>query len=188
MVSLGAIAQAPASDSGQGVQVYEDPDNGARIATSAQLASPKVIGARYGNSPRNQVVVWIEAHKIGAEPPVVILTGERLQWRLPDEVADTGKYGPWDPEYPAYIGSPFQEADLQYLGGEITCQSRSHWCPRIDQFKVIVPHDVVASLIAPNARKKIRVSITGVKTTQWETSKAELIATLEALGALQEFH
>ncbi len=187
LASLAASAPSAAQQPAADIQVYQDAESGARVATSVQLASPEVIGARYGNSPRNEVIVWIEAHKLGAQPTVVVLTGERLQWRLPDEVAEKGEYGPWDPDYPAYIGWPFQEADLQYLGGEITCPSNSHWCPRIDRFKVVLPHDVVANLIAPKARKKIRVSITGSKITQWETAKAELVATLQALGSIEEF-
>ena len=170
-----------------GIQVREDPATGWRMATSIELAESENDGARYSNAPRNKLVTWIEAHKKNAEPTLVFLAGQRLQWRLPDEVDETGKYGPWDPTYPAYVGWPFQEADLRYLGGELSCPSRSHWCSRVDLFEVLLPPDLVKSLITDKARKKIRADITGRKITQWQIPKAELIATLDALGVLEEF-
>jgi hypothetical protein len=179
-----AVAQSKGKDYRSLIEVGAD-ENG-RIAHSGRAAEAKETT---GYSPGAEVITvfWVEARKPENGPAQVSLVGRRIRYVLPDEVPKTTEFGPWDPAEPVSVGSPWQDADLRYRGASYKCLSDAHWCWQSRFIEVVLPESLVRSVVTNPKMKEVRLSLSNRRKVEWRTPRDELIATLNALGVLNEF-
>jgi hypothetical protein len=159
---------------------------GGRIATSIRAAEVK---NKKGYSPGAQtyLVFWVEAVRPEAGPTQVFLVGERLRWVVPDEAPPQKEYGPSDPSDPVSVGSPWRDADIRYRGSRVECVQSQYWCARTWGIEIVLPDEVVRSVVSNPKKKDIPLAMSKPRRVDWRVPREELIATLDALGVLSEF-
>jgi len=168
------------------VEVGTDPDTGARKASSVNAAEVK---EKRGYSPgaESALVFWVEARKPESGPAQVILAGERLRYIVSSEAPKQKEFGPWDPPEPAYVGSPWQDADIRYRGSRVECISDAFWCWQTWSIEIVLPDAAIRSMVTNPKKKDLPVSLSKRRRVEWRTPREELIATLDKLGVLAEF-
>jgi hypothetical protein len=157
---------------------------GVRVASSIDVAIPK-----YSNtySTQSGVAIWVFVEKRHDAPAKVYFMGERVTMLLPTEVTSTEPTGPWNRAEPAFIGPKLRPVSFQYLNVKMDCVDDQHWCNSRQDFRIEIPSAMVHDFIETKAAAKIPVSIIRTSKIDWRVPKVELIATLDALGVLEEF-
>jgi hypothetical protein len=132
-------------------------------------------------------IFWLEARKPENGPAQVLLTGQRVSYMLPKEAPKEREFGPSDPADPAYVGSPWTEADLRYRGANIQCISDVYYCSLVYDIEIVLPDAVIRGMLAKPSMKDLPVALSGRRKVDWRVPREELVATLDKLGVLAEF-
>lgn len=182
-----AVAQSPkGKDYPSLVEVSIDSDSGERIATSVKAAEIKDKHS-YSPAGESSLVFWVETRKPEVGPAKVMLVGERLRYIMSREAPKQKEFGPWDPPEPAYVNSPWQEADIRYRGSSVECISDAFWCWQTWSIEIVLPDTAIRSLVNNTRKKDLPVSLSKQRRVEWRIPRDELIATLDKLGVLPEF-
>ena len=179
---LPVAAQAQPDGGAFKLQAWIDSQTGERVISSVGNSDVKL---RKGYSPaaETRLIMWAEARQAGTEPPRMYLAGQRVRYTLPSETNSRGKFGRSNPKDPAYLGSPFREADLQTRWTEITCISDAHYCERVDQYEIALSPELFEALTSGDAGTDIPIALTRRNLIDWRMPKAELIATRDEFVA-----
>jgi hypothetical protein len=129
----------------------------------------------------------VEARKPASGQTEVVLVGERLRYILPKEAPKQREFGPWDPPDPAFVGSPWKEANLRYRGMEIECFGEAYWCAQVWFIEIVLPEAIVRTMVGDPRRKDLPVALSKRKKVEWRTPRDELLAVLDKLGVTAEF-
>lgn len=181
LAMLPAAAAAQPSDNPE-ISTWTDPETGERVASSNGAGEVKQRQG-YSGATSSAIVMWVEARQDGTAAPRVYLVAQQLRYTLPKETPSRGKFGRSDPKDPAYIGTPFSKVDLQTRWTEITCTTDAYYCSRVDAYEIALSPEQVTKFTASNAGADIPVALTRRNRIDWRVPKAELVKTLEALGA-----
>jgi hypothetical protein len=178
------VAQAQESGAAYEIRVRIDTETGEKIASSVGNSDTKL---RQGYSPAAQsaVVMWVEARLGENGPPRMYLVAQRLRYTLPKETKSRGKFGSSDPKDPAYVGTPFRNADLKTRWTEITCISDAYYCSRIDEHEIALSDEIMEAFAASDAAD-MPVALTRKNRIDWRVPRWELVETLRAVMTPQE--
>lgn len=177
-----AEVPSPAKMAAQIIVVETEP--GLRAASSVELADPKYAN---GIAAGGGVAIWVSVEKRAGLPAKVAFAGERVIYLLPTEVTSTAPMGSWDRPEPAFVGSMLRSADFKFLQRQVSCRNDQHWCVNRQDFVIELTPEMVRDFVRDGAGSKIPVSLVRKTKIDWRVPKAELVATLDALGVLGEF-
>lgn len=159
--------------------------NGERVVSTSKSADAQREFFYMGNS--EGIAMWVKALKRDGEPAVVVLGGSRAFHQPHSEVNSTEAEGPWDRPDPAYIGTPWREADFRFSDRQSICYNAAAWCERRQQFDVLLSRQMVKDFIAEGAPDSIPIALFSRRDIDWRLPRVELLAALDALGVTDEF-
>jgi len=166
------------------LQVLTGP-NGERVVSTSKSAEAQHETFYMGNS--EGIAVWVKALKQEGQPAVVVLGGSRAFHQPHSEVNGTEPEGPWDRPDPAYIGTPWREADFRFSDRQSICYNAAAWCERRQQFDVLLSRQMVKDFIGEGAPDSIPIALFSRRDIDWRLPRVELLAALDALGVTDEF-
>ena len=186
-VVLGACASSdPAADYARfesAMHVRTDPD-GARVASSAPANEAKNLNLYSGGEA---LAMWVMVHNPPQGETRVVLAGSRARAIPHEDVKPTDPEGPGVRAEPAYVGNPWQPVDFAYTERSTECYGASFWCNRLQQFELTLSGETVRAFIAEDAPESIPIALFTRRDVDWRIQRAELLATLEAAGAADQF-
>jgi hypothetical protein len=159
-------------------------EQGLPIASSAPANEVKDFNHYAGGEV---LAIWVLVTHPPGESPRVVLAGSRAYAILSAEVKPTDEQGAWDRPEPSHVGNPWREADFRFTQRRTDCYGEGYWCNRIQQFEIILSPGMVKAFIAESAPDTIPVSLTSRRKVDWRVPRAELLATLDAAGATDQF-
>ena len=165
------------------MHVRTEPD-GTRIASSAPANEAKSLNLYNG---AEVLAMWVKVTNPPEGQPRVVLAGSRARAIPHESVKPTDSEGPWDRPDPAHVGNPWREADFAFTDRATQCYNESFWCNRLQQFEVTLSADTVRAFIAETAPDSIPVALFTRSDVDWRIMRAELLATLDAVGAADHF-
>jgi hypothetical protein len=155
--------------------------NGVRVASSSTIAEVE-RHARYMNGGKGTSTAFVLAQKKDGLPAAVAVVTNTVRSVFPTEVQDVKP-----PEgKTAFVGTPWREAPRQVLEHQVKCEeSSAEWCRLTTTYQLNLSAEDVRALLTQK-EKTIRIG-TSTGYTGWTVPKAHLVATLDALGVLNEF-
>lgn len=183
---VAAQAQAASDPSTPEIQISMDTETGERVASSVAASELARHTGRYVASA-HIISFWIEARESEAGDLRVLITGERVTWRGLSDTPERGKFGPWDPKDPVYVGRKLKRTDVLARWSEIGCIEARKYCSQIDALDIPLAPETVSEMIAADAPENIKIALTRRNKVDYRIPKAQLIATLDALGVLDRY-
>ncbi len=168
------------------ITLAKDYDTGELVASSVN-ASEQDLHRGYYRASSHIIRFWIEARRSEAGDIRVLITGQKLIWRGLRETRDRGEFGPWDPKDPVFVGRRLDRTDVLARWTKIDCNEAEKYCSRVDALDIPLSPEKVRDYIAASAPDDIKIALTRRNRVDFRIPKAELIATLEALDALEHF-
>jgi hypothetical protein len=185
-----AITLCPAAD-GQSVEslkrqvVIQEQAAGKRVASSMNFAVI-VRSTRYINGGKSQDSAFVYAEALPGKPTLVAIVGSRGYALFPEEVQS------WDAEAdpkairPAFVGYPWRETTYRTLERDVKCDGPGQWCMWTAHYQIDLPPELLREILADKDQTKLQVGL-GQPSTDWNVPKVHVVATLDALGVLEEF-
>lgn len=147
------------------IEVVDDPVEGFRSASSRQV----------GRNTNLELRPWVWATQRGEIASVsIIVETLTTDWTFP--VA-------------AYVGTPSIEARPERFDLDVDCGGLARSCDHREKARLALSADDVRALIGDSQNESIQIRVVGSRGSRLNGSirKAELIATLEALGVVDRF-
>jgi hypothetical protein len=190
--ALSACAAGPAPVSYDALKtsivVRDMAGGGGRAASSVQAAQTEGRPVAL-NAPEMRRTMSVYAEKRPGQPAEVAIMMSEAVPIFETEVSNVRPVTDADRFEKAFVGGRLQEVRLEMLERSGGCNRTGDgiWCARITHYRIQLPVDLVRELAAPAAREDIPVALGTRMHIQQRVPKAELVATLDALGVLSEF-
>lgn len=159
-------------------------EQGWRVASSSRSTEAKNANLYSGGET---LAMWVMVLQPPEGVATVVLAGSRARAIQQADVKPTDEQGPWDRPEPAHVGNPWREADFAFTQRRTECYGEAFWCNRLQNFSVTLTPDMVKAFIAEDAPDSIPVALFTRRDVDWRMPRAELLATLDALGIADQF-